>query len=91
MCNWNFHAYIACPLEIYARKYIHKSYITADEIEQNSFFETMYSILNFAGVDKEDVTQFIDMCRDFEKCKPSDMPRQNVEEIFSEFKRLIGE
>ncbi len=91
MCNWNFHAYIACPLEIYARKYIHKSYITADEIEQNSFFETMYSILNFAGVDKEDVTQFIDMCRDFEECKPSDMPRQNAEEIFSEFKRLIGE
>ena len=91
MCNWNFHAYIACPLEIYARKYIYKSYITADEIEHSSFFETMYSILSLTGVDKEDVTQFIGMCKNFEKCKPTDIPRQNAEEIFSEFKQLIGE
>lgn len=63
---WNFHGFVALPLERYANKYIHCSYTTADEIACGGFFETMYSVLDFKGVDKSAKANFIDMCRDFE-------------------------
>jgi len=88
MAHWNFHNYIALPLEEYGKNYIGSSCKTADEIECGEFVDAMLSILSVKFGSLKEIPAFVDLCRDYEDLPASKIPKEKAIELFDEFKRL---
>ena len=50
MNTWNFHGYIAVPLEAYGRRIIGQTFHTADETERTEFVNAMFQILSIKNM-----------------------------------------
>lgn len=89
MENWNFHGYIAVPLEEYGKTYIGSSCKTADEIECGEFVDAMFSILSIKFGSLKDIPNFVFLCEDYADMPASKIPQDKIIEMFEEFKRII--
>ncbi len=88
--NWNFHGYVAIPLEVYSRKYIGETtYDSANAIENGEFVNAMFKILSveFNGLDE--IKEFVDKCRDYEGKLASQIPIETAIDLFDEFKQIL--
>lgn len=90
MEDWNFHGYIALPLEEYGKAYIGSSCKTADEIECGEFIDVMLSILSIKFGSLKDIPDFVVLCEDYADMPVSKIPKEKTTEMFKEFKRLIN-
>ena len=86
---WNFHGYIALPLEEYGKKHLGSSCRTADEIEGGDFVDAMLSILSVKFGDLKDIPDFIILCEEYVNLPASKIPKEKAIEIFKEFERLV--
>ena len=91
MNNWNFHGYIALPLEEYGRVYFADSRITADEIECGRYVDAMFSMLSIKFGSLKDIPDFVWLCENYADIPASKIPKEKSIEIFEEFKRLINQ
>lgn len=89
MKNWNFHGYIAVPLETYSKKYIGTQGRTADKIELGEFVLTMLLTLQAKFGSLDDFKDFIFMCEDYVDLPANQIPQDKAQKIFDEFTRLI--
>lgn len=89
MKNWNFHGYIAVPLEEYGKIYIGSSCRTADEIESGEFVDAMFSILSIKFGNLKEISDFVFLCEDYVDTPASQIPKNKTIEMFEEFKRII--
>lgn len=90
METWNFHGYIAVPLEEYGKMYIGSSCRTADEIECGEFVDSMFSILSIKFGSLNDIPDFIALCEDYVDLPASKVSKEKAIEMFKEFKRLVN-
>lgn len=88
--NWNFHGYIALPLEEYGSVYFGDSRITADEIECGEFVDAMFSILSIKFGNLNSIPEFVSLCDDYAKKSASNIPKEKAIEIYDEFVRLVN-
>lgn len=88
--NWNFHGYIALPLEEFGRGYYGDSRITADEIECGKFVDAMFSMLSIKFGSLKDIPDFVRLCEDYADMPVSKIPKEKAIEMFKEFNRLIN-
>ena len=86
---WNFHGYIALPLEEYGRKYIGSSAMAADEIENGGFIDAMLQILTIKYNDFGDFSDFAERCKQYESLTESEKKNNTEKELFEDFKKLI--
>lgn len=91
MEHWNFHGYIALPLEEYGKRYIGCSCRTADEIECGEFVDAMFSILSIKFGSLKDIPDFVYLCEDYANMPASKIPKEKSIEMFEEFKRLVNQ
>lgn len=86
---WNFHNYIAIPLEEIGEKYVGKTFAGAGDIDRGAFVDAMLQVLmiEFGGLDK--VPEFVDDCREYDLVRGEDIPKEKAIELFEEFKRLL--
>ena len=89
MQNWNFHGYIALPLEKYGNKYIGSSFNTADEIECGEFVNAMINILLIKLGSFKDIKDFISLCEDYTDLPAIKIPKEKAIEMFDKFKHLV--
>lgn len=89
MQTWNFHNYIAFPLENYCRKHIGNSWRTADDIANGEFVNVMFTIIENEFGTLEDVRAFVEMCNDFANLPAAQIPKDKAQEIFNEFERIM--
>ena len=89
MEHWNFHNYIALPLEQYGKTYIGSLSRTADEIEAGEFIDVMLSILSIKFGGLKDIEDFVALCKNYVDVPASTIPKEKVIEIFEEFKMLV--
>lgn len=87
---WNFHGYIALPLEKYGRDYIGSSCKTATEIECGEFVNAMFSILSIKLGDLKGIPDFVFLCEDYADLPASKIPKEKAIEIFKKFERLVN-
>lgn len=87
--QWNFHNYIAVPLETYSRKYIGIQHTTADDIDLGAFVENMLDVLGVVYGDFDELVAFVDVCREYEGRSHHDIPDDVSKKLFEEFQRLI--
>ncbi len=89
MENWNFHNYIAIPLENYFRKYFGTTRRMADDIEYGEFVNVMFAIIQHEFGTLKDLPDFVEMCNDFANLPASQIPNDKAQEIFNEFERIM--
>lgn len=89
MKNWNFHGFIALPLEEYGKMYIGSSCKTADEIEYGEFVNAMFSILSIKFGDLKGIPNFVFLCEDYADLPASKIPKEKAIKMYEEFERLI--
>lgn len=87
--QWNFHNYVAIPLENYSRKYIGNNHTTADDIDTVEFVDTMLSILLVVYGNFDDLGAFVDACQNYGKLPHSKIPDSVAQELFADFERLV--
>lgn len=87
--GWNFHGWIAVPLEQYGRKLKGSTCYTADAIESGEFVSAMLEILNTVYSNPQDIAEFADIVRPYAELSAQDIPHEKADEMFNEFKRLI--
>ena len=90
MNEWNFHGYIAVPLEEYGNSIIGSTCLTADEIERVEFVEAMLQILSAKYGNLEEVSDFTEKCRAFAELPAREIPEDKAKELFEDFKRLLN-
>ncbi|MBR5571787.1 MAG: hypothetical protein IKV99_04005 [Oscillospiraceae bacterium] len=88
MDGWNFHGFIALPLETYANKLTNGEYTTADEIEQGDFVDVMLGALSIAYGNLEKLDWFVEVCQPFDKKPASEISKEDAERLFREFEIL---
>ncbi len=90
MEHWNFHNYIALPLEVYGKTYIGNSCRTATEIECGDFVNAMFSILSIKFGDLKGIPDFVVLCADYADLPASKIPKEITIKLFEEFERLVN-
>ncbi len=88
--HWNFHGYIAVPLEHYRREYLGGEEQDADCISQGKFAGTMITILKTICGNTTNVQDFCSRCRKYIGKWASEIPEEDAKELFDEFKELVG-
>lgn len=86
--NWNFHTFIAVPLEQIGKSIVGSSFLTADEIDNGQFVDAMLLVLSIL-YGNEKINDFYDCCRSFDRINGREMDKDEVEALFSDFKRLV--
>ena len=79
---WNFHGYIALPLEQLGRKDIGQTFYTADEIEAGDFVDAMASLLSINNIK---CSSFSSKCDVFKDKPASEIGAENTKELYSDF------
>lgn len=88
--NWNFHGYVAVPLEEYSKALLGDDFKSADEIDNGQFVDSMLQILIGIYGNLEDVAEFVDACRLYANVRSLDIPKEVAEALFSDFKLLVN-
>ena len=89
MSNWNFHGYVALPLEKYGRRYMGNAFEKADAIANGDFVNAMFSILSIKFGTLKELPDFVSLCKEYIDLPESKIPQEIAVEMFDEFKRLI--
>lgn len=89
MDTWNFHGFIALPLEAYSKNYIGDNWRTADDIANGEFVNVMFTILQNKFGTLNDLRSFVEMCADYANLSAKQIPNDKAKEIFEEFKRIM--
>ena len=76
-------------MEQYGRQFIGSTCDTADAIESGEFVSAMLNILGALYPNPKDVAEFADKVRPYADLSAQDIPHENADEMFNEFKRLI--
>lgn len=84
MDKWNFHGYVALPLEVYSKEC--KLKYNADRIEAGEFISSMIDIMKIKGCD---VSEFQKKYKSFENKSFSDIGEEYAKMIFEEFKCIM--
>ena len=79
---WNFHGYIALPLEQLGRKDIGQTFYTADEIEAGDFVDAMASLLSINNIK---CSSFSSKCDVFKDKPASEIEEADAKYLYSEF------
>lgn len=87
--HWNFHNFIALPLESYSRKYLGTTHITADDIDLGAFVDTMLEILVMVHDDADERKDFIDSCRKYTGLSYHEIPDEISKSLFERFENLL--
>ena len=87
--EWNFQAYIAVPLERYAKKYIGSTSISADSIACEEFVPTMLSILSLTYGNSKELINFAGQCEPYDGLSYNDIPKETADSLFSDFDQLM--
>ncbi|MBE6926161.1 MAG: hypothetical protein E7461_04885 [Ruminococcaceae bacterium] len=82
--HWNFHNYVAIPLE----KLTSKDY-SADEIETGAFVEAMLSVLSADAQNLPLYATFFSKCNTLLGKKKSEIPDEDAAALFEAFKLII--
>lgn len=83
---WNFHGFIAIPLEQKVNENLKNSEFNADSIECGNFVRAMYAILDCFKIENWD---FINLCSDYLDKPASKIPSNKAKEMFESFCKLI--
>lgn len=86
---WNFHGYIALPLETTGRSIMGSTFFSADDIECGAFAEAMLSILSIRYGSLKELGDFVERCKDWYDMPAREIPEETVKELFQEFQRLL--
>ena len=95
--NWNFHGYIAVPLEIKARnifgfsdKSVRKGIFAADSIENGSFVKATIAVLRKLAEDKSDyeIDEFEKAYSEYIGKGKLDIGKENAIKIYDDFEKL---
>ena len=86
--TWNFHGYVALPLEECGKRVIGPRFMSADEIEAGGFIDAMKEIISALYLEDDVVSEFAAFCSGNEKITPSEMDKETATELFNEFMRL---
>lgn len=87
---WNFHNFIAVPLEAYSRKYIGSQHTTANDIDSGAFVSAMLDVLLIVYGSFDDLVGFVDACGEYEGLSHHKIPEDVSKELFDDFRRLIS-
>lgn len=79
---WNFHGYIAIPLEQLGRKDIGQTFCTADEIEAGDFVDAMAALLSINNIK---CNSFSSKCDVFKDKPASEIEEADAKDLYSEF------
>ena len=79
---WNFHGYIAIPLEQLGRKDIGQTFYTADEIEAGDFVDAMAALLSINNIK---CSSFSSKCDVFKDKPASEIEEADAKYLYSEF------
>lgn len=79
---WNFHGYIAIPLEQLGRKDIGQTFYTADEIEAGDFVDAMAALLSINNIK---CSSFSSKCDVFKDKPTSEIEEADAKYLYSEF------
>ncbi len=85
---WNFHGYIALPLEKYSQKIMNGAFTSADEIDGGQFAETMLKLIKILYNDPIDYAALASMCEALGTRTCLQISKNEAVESFTEFKRL---
>ena len=88
--EWSFQDYIAVPLEMYVRKYIGSTSISADSVACGEFVSTMLSILSVTYGDLKQLNDFVEKCEPYDGLSYNDIPKEIADSLFSDFKWLMN-
>ena len=88
--NWNFHGYVAVPLEEYSKALLGDAFKSADEIDNGQFVDAMLQILIGIYGNLEDVAEFVDDCRVYANVRSLNIPKEAAKTLFSDFKLLVN-
>ena len=84
--HWNFHNYVAIPLE----KLTSKDY-SADEIETGAFVEAMLSVLSIDSEKLSLFANFFGKCNEFLGKRKSEISDEDAKTLFETLKLIIEE
>ena len=87
--GWNFHGWIAVPLERYGHKYIGDSFFSADEIATGAFVEAMLQILSAAYGNLDKVCTFVEQCNLYQSQHDMSDSNECAMTLFREFENLL--
>lgn len=87
--HWNFHNFIAIPLEEYSKKYLGKAHVTADDIDLGAFVDTMLKILAAVYGNSEEQKDFRASCRKYAGRSYHEIPNEVSKSLFENFKNLL--
>lgn len=99
MVNWNFHGWVALPLEHYARQaelmpdghHVGDWYTNADVIERGSFVEVMIALLRSKLGAEAYLIDFEKKCAPYLGMNGNLIPMDEAQNLFNEFKKLYKE
>lgn len=87
--HWNFHNFIAVPLETYSRTYLGATHVTADNIDLGAFVDTMLKILTVAYGNAEEQKDFRASCRKYAGLSYHEIPDEISKDLFERFENLL--
>ena len=99
MENWNFHGWVALPLEHYARgaklmpdgHHVGDWYTNADVIEHGSFVEVMIALLRSKLGPEADLIDFEKKCAPYLGVNGNSIPKDEAQNLFDEFEKMYKE
>ena len=88
MMGWNFHNYIALPLEKITAQHGKRDY-TADEIETGLFVDAMLDVLRLPPEELHQYCMFFTKCAQYYGKRKHDIPDSEAIALFDAFKTII--
>ena len=85
---WNFHNYIAIPLEMILKGIGIIAY-TADDIESGEFVDAMIRALSFKFDNSDNYIEFKTLCEKYINLPSSKIPVEEAKNIFTKFEKLM--
>lgn len=86
---WNFHNYIALPLEKHSERCFGADYTSADQIDTGAFVDTMLRILVAEYGSLDEFTEFVDACREYAGISQLNIPAETAKQLYRDFELLV--
>lgn len=87
---WDFHGYVAVPLEYYGRKVVGESFMSADSIALGGFADGMIQILSVLYPEPSQIYDFLIKCSSLKGLSARQIGNDSAREVFDEFKKLYN-
>ena len=86
---WNFHNYVALPLEKYSERCFGADYTSADQIDAGTFVDTMLRILVAEYRSLDEFTEFVGACREYAGISQLNIPAETAKQLYRDFELLV--